>query len=751
MKRMRLDINGIVQGVGFRPFIYNLAQRFSLTGWVKNVASGVVVEIEGGDSAVAAFVSALQTEVPPLAVVEKFVAVESLPKGDTAFQIKQSDIADERQVFISPDIATCADCQRELTNPSDRRFRYPFTNCTNCGPRYTIIRDVPYDRERTTMAEFGMCSSCRTEYLDPTNRRFHAQPNACPVCGPSYRLIDCHGQLLASNPLETTRRLISEGAIVAVKGIGGYHLACNAFDNQAVVELRRRKIREDKPFAVMGGSCSAISRHCLVSAAEEKVLTGTIRPIVLLSKAPGYALAEAVAPDNLYLGVMLPYAPVHFLLLGSDDVWVMTSGNTSDEPIAYSDEDAVARLSLIADYFLVHNREIYCWADDSVVRVFNEKQFFLRRGRGVAPTPLHLELQGPAVLACGGELKNTFCLTRDNMAFISAHTGNLENAATFNAYQMMIEHYRRILDITPEVAACDLHPGYLSTQYAHDLGLPIIGVQHHHAHIATVLAEHDIVDEAVIGVAFDGTGYGIDGNIWGGEFLLADCCDFTRLGHASYIKLPGGAKAIKEPWRQAAWFLYSLYGRDFINKNIPLNLYLPFGWELALEAAEKGINAPLSSGIGRLFDIAAALLGICCTHINYEGQAAVELEMLSAKAVGALLPYEITDGGMLQLDFRPTFAAMVEAMEIGVRRASLAAAFHVTLATATVDMVYRLSKLTGVKKVALSGGVFQNMSLLCRVVGALTKDFDVFFSSRVPPNDGGLALGQAVVAMKRSG
>ncbi|MBP2645011.1 MAG: hypF [Firmicutes bacterium] len=512
--------------------------------------------------------------------------------------------------------------------------------------------------------------------------------------------------------------------------------------------MPRRKLREDKPFAVMGGSLDILKRHCVVTKEEAQLLTGSVKPIVLVKKSAEYSLAEAVAPGNPYLGVMLPYAPVHYFLLRPEDILVMTSGNISDEPIVYEDDDAFDRLSTIADYFLVHNRRIYCRADDSVCRTFQEKPYWLRRGRGLAPAPIKLATSGPKILACGGELKNTFCLTADNMAFISAHTGDLENQATYNSYRDSIRHYQEMLNITPELVACDLHPGYLSTQYARELGLPVVGVQHHHAHIAAVLAEHGM-DEKVIGVAFDGTGYGTDGNIWGGEFFLADCSDYIRLAHCAYLKLPGGARAIQEPWRLAAWQLYSLYGPDFINRAVPLTSRLQEGWQLVLQAAEKGINTPLSAGAGRLFDIAAAILGIR-THIHYEGQAAVELELAAAGIQGKALPYQIQGGTPLELDFSPAFEALVNRMEAGADYRSLAADFHATVAAAMIETVGRLGRMTGVNKVVLSGGVFQNVTLLSLVVTQLEKDFIVLLPKMVPPNDGGLSLGQIAVARKRS-
>jgi hydrogenase maturation protein HypF len=743
MQRRKITVTGMVQGVGFRPFVYKLACRLELGGWVLNNAAGVQIEVEGADYQVAEFLTALTKEAPPLAAVGEVLAIDCpLQGGEREFVIRHSTEEVGKTALISPDVATCLDCQQEIRHCHDRRYGYAFTNCTNCGPRYTIIKDVPYDRATTTMAGFTMCASCQAEYDNPTNRRFHAQPNACPICGPEYRLL---GSATGIEPFQQTKALIAQGAIVAIKGIGGYHLACDARNQQAVQRLRSRKIREDKPLAVMAGSLVAIRRICEVSPAEEEMLSGTARPVVLLAKHLGYNLADSVAPGNPYLGVMLPYAPVHWLLLNCDDIWVMTSGNCSDEPIAYEDDDALNRLAEIADYFLVHNRGIDRPADDSVVRLWEDRPYFVRRSRGFVPSPIILSREIPPIFATGGELKNTFCLTRGRQAFVSAHIGDLENLATYYSYIEMIAHYQKLFDIKPEVVAYDLHPEYLATKYALTLDLPKIGVQHHHAHIAAVLAEHGLCEQ-VIGVAFDGTGYGTDGALWGGEFLVADCRNYRRAGHCRYLHLPGGAKAIKEPWRLATWVLYELFGQELIDQDIPFVRELPATWRLVTESVSKGINAPLSSGAGRLFDVAAALLGLRY-KVNYEGQAAIELELAAKLGQGWVLPYDICDSSPYILDFRPTFAAMVAALSQGAGVANLAAAFHSTLAAAVVKMVKLISGDTGLRKVALSGGVWQNITLLDQVVGMLRKEGLAVYSHRqIPSNDGGLSLGQAVVA-----
>jgi hydrogenase maturation protein HypF len=748
MERVGISIAGIVQGVGFRPFVYNLARRYELGGRVWNDATGVRIEVEGQEAGVGAFIGSLEREAPPLAVIDRLTVTALPPVGESHFVITASSFGSGPTALVSPDVATCSECRQEVGDPLNRRYGYGFTNCTNCGPRLSIIEGIPYDRSRTTMSQFPMCPACQSEFTDPANRRFHAQPNACPVCGPSYSLVDSQGDLMPGEPLSQARQMILAGDIVAIKGIGGYHLVCDATNQQAVRSLRQRKIREDKPFAVMFGSLAAVKSQCQLSSQEEKLLTGTVRPIVLLAKSADYSLAEAVAPNNPDVGVLLPYAPIHDLLLTAADVWVMTSGNTSAEPLAYQEEDALIRLASIADAFLVHNRIIQHQIDDSVVRIFRDEPYVLRRGRGLAPAPFRLGKSGLPVLACGSELKNTFCLTRDDLAFVSSHNGDLENMVTYQSYVAAIEHYQQLFAICPQLVAYDLHPGYLSTKYAQELALPQMGIQHHHAHIAGVLAEHK-VGEKVIGVVFDGTGYGTDGTLWGGEFLLADCREFQRLAHCRCQPLPGGAKAIREPWRLAAWMLYELYGQELVTKNIPFVRQLPVGWELAMTAAEKGLNSPLSSGAGRLFDTASALLGIC-GYIHYEGQAAVELELTAANRKGPIFPYNVTEVGLPQLDFRPTFAAMAEGIEAGVDRQTLAAGFHTTLADAIAYMTCRLGQATGINKVALSGGVFQNRTLLTQVVELLESRFTLLLPRLNPPNDGGVSLGQAVIARERS-
>ena len=751
--RRHILISGIVQGVGFRPFVYRLATRQGLTGWVNNATDGVHIEVEGTATEIDTFIDKLKQEKPAQAEIYSLTAYEIPDRRESGFIIAESDAPSAAVPFVSPDIATCAACRTEISDSADRRYQYPFTNCTNCGPRYTIIRQTPYDRRSTTMNVFPMCEACQREFDDPADRRFHAQPNACPVCGPKYRLVDRQGNPLpldnGQNLIDQTRDLLHAGKIVAIKGLGGFHLACDAKNETAVTSLRQRKIREDKPFAVMAGSLAVVRKICLVSAAEQELLIGAVRPILLLYKAVDYDLAASVAPGNPRIGMMLPYTPLHELLLAADDIWVMTSGNTSDEPIAYKNEDALLRLAEIADFFLLHNREIHRRADDSVVRIVNEEPYILRRSRGYTPLPIKLEKPTVSVLACGGEMKNTFCLTHGQQAFVSAHIGDLENLSTYQYYTDSIQFYKTLLNITPEVVAYDLHPEYLATKYAKELALPQVGVQHHHAHIVSVMAEHGL-EEPVIGVAFDGSGYGPDGTVWGGEFLTADCYDYTRVAHCRYLPLPGGALAIRQPWRVAAVILSELYGDQIAALPIPFAGSLPPEWPTVLKAAEKRINTPLTSSAGRLFDAAAALLGIRGGSVHYEGQAAVELELAAGSRAGSLLPYSIGEGDIKQLDFLPTFAAMVNRLQVCESPAELAASFHNTVAAAIVDMVKRIKKETALRRVALSGGVFQNLRLLSAVEGRLRDEqFDVYRHRRVPTNDGGLSLGQAIIAGER--
>jgi hydrogenase maturation protein HypF len=761
--RASVQTEGIVQGVGFRPFIYDLARRHELTGWVLNDEQGVQIEVEGEADRVASFISDLSAP-PPLAVVEQTTINYVPPIGSTAFQIRTSVAGQERFALVSPDMATCDDCRRELFDPRDRRFRYPFINCTNCGPRFTIIEDIPYDRPKTTMAPFAMCPDCSREYHDPEDRRFHAQPNACPLCGPQVKLLDNTGEAVSSeDPIRETIALLTAGKIVAIKGLGGFHLACDAAHEEAVALLRGRKYREDKPFALMCRDIEVIEGICLVDDASRELLLSRERPIVILPRREDTVIARSVAPGQRTLGVMLPYAPLHYLLLsdGADGLTslVMTSGNVSDEPIAYQDAEAVTRLGGIADSFLVHDREIHTRCDDSVVKPFRGKRTFLRRARGYVPFPIRLQLglqlqlqkQGRSVLACGAELKNTFCLTKGNYAFLSHHIGDLENFETMRSFEEGITLMKRLFQIEPEAVVHDLHPDYLATRsalaYAQEREVPRIGVQHHFAHALSCMAEHGIEGPA-LAVVMDGTGYGEDGTVWGGEFLQVTVDGYIRLGHLRTIPLPGGDKAAKEPWRMGAAYLDRVYGKAE-DAGIPFTQSLDLTqWSLIREAMLSGINAPLCSSTGRLFDAVSALLGVR-ERVNYEGQAAIELEQMADSGEKGEYGLEIAEeAGVYILNPDPVITAIVEAIKKGETPGAISARFHNSLARGIVKMALQMKERTGLSEVILSGGVFQNHLLMGAVYDLLEgEDFQVYIHHKVPPNDGGIALGQAFHAI----
>jgi hydrogenase maturation protein HypF len=771
--RIAVRVEGIVQGVGFRPFVYALAARLGLGGQVGNDVDGVFAEVEGAPVAVAEFLRALERDAPPLARVERVTATAMPTAGTASFQIVASDPAGRRSTLIAADTATCADCLRELADPADRRFRYPFINCTNCGPRFTIVRDVPYDRPLTTMASFGMCAQCAAEYHDPANRRFHAQPTCCPACGPRLTLLDRSGPpqdpASGDSALRLAAELLRAGRIVAVKGLGGYHLAADAADEEAVAALRARKHREDKPFAVMAADLAAARRLGQVDDAEADLLASPARPIVLLARLPEAAVAPAAAPGNRQLGVMLPYTPLHHLLLAAvGRPVVLTSGNVSDEPIAYRDEDALDRLSGIADAFLTHDRAIHIRTDDSVARAVRNRPMLIRRSRGYVPQPVTVRSASFAgfarpVLACGAELKNTFCLAKDRHAFVSHHIGDLENAETLRSFTEGIEHFSRLFDVSPQVVAYDLHPEYLSTKYALDLDdVDLVGVQHHHAHIASCLADNDTDDSTggpVIGVAFDGTGYGTDGTIWGGEFLIATMADFRRAGHLGQVPMPGGAAAIRQPWRMAAAYLDAA-GLD--GPSLPVLERNAARWDTVVSMARRRVNAPLTSSAGRLFDAVAALLGVR-DEITYEGQAAIELEQLADRAetrayragidatTGIVTEPAVSAAtGPFRASGTDLIAAVAADLAEGVPRELIAARFHNGLAALVVSGCECLRERHGLATVALSGGVFQNLLLLGRTVAGLeAQGFTVLTHSRVPCNDGGISLGQAMVAAAR--
>ncbi|WP_235998658.1 carbamoyltransferase HypF [Qaidamihabitans albus] len=742
--RMEVRVDGVVQGVGFRPFVHALARELALTGHVGNDSAGVFIEAEGPPEATARFLDALKTDAPPLAVVDRLDVREVPATGADGFEIVPSPPGGTARTLVSADSATCADCLRELADPADRRYRYPFVNCTNCGPRFTIVRGVPYDRPRTTMSGFPMCAECAREYADPADRRFHAQPVCCPACGPGLRLGDARGD----GALREAVRLLGAGGVVAIKGLGGYHLAVDATSDSAAETLRGRKHREDKPFAVMVPDLAAARELCEVDDVAERLLSGRRRPIVLLPRRPAARVGRAVAPGNRSLGLLLPYTPLHHLLLADfARPVVLTSANVSDEPIVYRDDDARDRLSGIADAFLGHDRPIHVRTDDSVARPFRGGAQLQRRSRGYAPEPVVVGEDFPRhVLACGAELKNTFCLAKGRHAFLSHHIGDLENYETLRSFTEGIEHFCRLFDVVPEILAHDLHPEYLSTKYALDRsesgGVELVGVQHHHAHIASCLADNG-ESGPVLGVAFDGTGYGTDHTIWGGEFLLADLTGFRRLGHLAPVPMPGGATAIRQPWRMAAAYLGAGNGDlDIAHRHEP-------GWAAVLSMARSGVNAPATSSAGRLFDAVAALLGVRDT-INYEGQAAIELEQLADPAGRGAYRAAVEGTEPATVSGHDLFRSAAEDLRAGVAPATIAARFHNGVAETIGRVCARLRETTGVGTVALSGGVFQNLLLLERTVRSLEgKGFRVLTHARVPANDGGVSLGQAVVAAAR--
>ncbi|MEV0621490.1 carbamoyltransferase HypF [Nonomuraea sp. NPDC050404] len=745
LKRVDVHIEGIVQGVGFRPFVYSLASRLGLAGRVHNDVYGVHIEVEGALAGVEEFLTALERDAPALSEIERVTVVSAAPAGHSGFTIAASDLAGPRRALVSADGATCEDCLRELADPADRRHRYPFINCTNCGPRFTIVRGVPYDRPFTTMATFGMCEDCAREYHDPGDRRFHAQPACCPACGPRLRLLDARGTELCGDPIACAATLLRAGRVVAVKGLGGYHLAVAAHDEQAAAALRGRKHREDKPFAVMAADLAQARLLCEIDDAAAALLTSRARPIVLLPRHAGAPVATAVAPGNRSLGLMLPYTPLHHLLLAElAQPMVLTSGNVSDEPIAYEDADALTRLGGIADAFLTHDRPIHTRTDDSVVRPMAGEVTVLRRARGYAPEPLTLRATAPrAVLACGAELKSTFCLARGRRAFVSPHIGDLENHDTLRSYVEGIDHYCGLFDLRPEIVAHDLHPGYLSTRHALEIhGVEHIAVQHHHAHIASCLADNGDPGP-VIGVAFDGLGHGTDGTLWGGEFLRADLASYERLGHLAQVPMPGGAAAIRQPWRMAAAYL----GDD--HPGLAVAARNAGRWDEVLKLASGDPGSPLTSSAGRLFDAVSSLLGIR-DKITYEGQAAIELEQHADPAETGCYPAAITIPGPLVLHGGDLVRAAADDLAAGVPTGVIAGRFHNGVAAAITRACVALRQDTGLSAVALSGGVFQNVLLLERTVRRLrAAGFRVLRHVRVPPNDGGISLGQAAVAAAR--
>jgi hydrogenase maturation protein HypF len=778
LKLASISVRGIVQGVGFRPFVYGLAVKHNLKGWVYNTSEDVRIEVEGKAEAIKQFERELQTQAPPLAHIENVTVEYHRPVAYKNFEIRKSRAQAGKYQLVSPDVATCQACLDELLNPEDRRYRYPFTNCTNCGPRFTIIEGMPYDRPQTTMRCFQMCPRCQAEYDNPLDRRFHAQPNACPKCGPQVQLVDNQGNVVnESNPIAAASQLLREGKTVAIKGLGGFLLACDATNDSAVRTLRRRKHRPSKPFAIMVADLEEAKRHCYVLPEEEKLLTSLQSPIVLMIWKEGSSVSREVAPNLWFLGIMLPYTPLHHILLRETGLpLVMTSGNLSEEPIARDNDEALRRLSGIADYFLVHNRDIYSRYDDSVAIVERGTSQLVRRARSYAPHPIGLPFKARQVLGCGAEEKNTFCLTKDNYAFVSQHIGDMENMETLEHYGSTISLYKRLFHIEPEIVAHDLHPDYLATKYAGELGesgINLIPVQHHHAHIASCLADNGL-ESPVIGVAFDGTGMGADGNIWGGEFLVADYRNFRRAGHLEYLPLPGGDAAIKRPYRTAIGYILTLLGEDVLDAVIAtlnqvkgkqsrlasIGRVTEVEVEIIKRQIERKMNSPLCSSMGRLFDAISALLGIR-GEIDYEGQAAVELEMAAYSSVIALsvskeamsnakesYPYRIVaDEGIRVVRLKDLLSAVIEDLHQGISKGMIALKFHNTIARMINEMCQLIADETGISRVALSGGVFQNRLLLRKSIDLLeSSGFQVLTHRQVPSNDGGISLGQAVIA-----
>ncbi|HVC89258.1 MAG TPA: carbamoyltransferase HypF [Acidobacteriaceae bacterium] len=768
--RKRIFIRGVVQGVGFRPFVYNLAHSLGLAGYILNSSSGVTVEVEGSDGGIDQFLATLRTSPPPLAQITEISLTEVPLQNASDFFIRES-LVDQDHAFslISPDVATCGDCWRDFSDPANRRYGYPFTNCTNCGPRYTIVQDIPYDRSKTTMAPFRMCDLCQSEYDDPGNRRFHAQPNACPACGPSLVLVENrqHGagshlpaasdfsnsQNSSLATLRKVRDLLRAGQLIAIKGLGGFLLACDAQNDTAVDLLRHRKRRSDKPFALMARDLATVKTFCVVADADRAALESPRRPIVILPRRRESRLSPSIAPGNDSLGVMLAYTPLHYLLFSDSPrqpsefpALVMTSGNLSEEPIVTANEEAWQRLGSVADWFLFHNRDIYMRADDSVVRTFHGRERVLRRSRGYVPQPVALGTPLRETLACGAELKHTFCLTKDRYAILSQHIGDLENYETLRFFQETLSNLKKLFRIEPRAVAYDLHPNYRSTRFAQDLPIERkIGVQHHHAHIASCMAENHVRGK-VIGVAFDGTGYGTDGKIWGGEFLIADLAGFERRAHLRYLPMPGGDAAVRQPWRMALSYVRDAFGSsplpalDFV-EDVPEK-------QVALVDAmiARHVQTIETSSSGRLFDAVAAMVGLG-SEVTFEGQAAIALESAAQPGVSQSYSFHIEQTEPMQLDMRPMLQEIVRDLTLRKPVGYISACFHNTITAAILELCRRLRQQEGLTRVCLSGGVFQNMYLLNSTVRDLDSDgFQVFLHALVPPNDGGISLGQAAIA-----
>lgn len=753
LRRLRVKIGGRVQGVGFRPAVYRLARRFNLTGFARNTSSGVTIEIQGLPVTLDNFIAILRTNSPRQAIIES-LAVEKIKKnnGEKSFSIIKSKHSGDLRAGMPPDLAICALCRRELFDPVNRRFQYPFINCTDCGPRFTIIKSLPYDRARTSMASFKLCPDCRAEFREPSDRRFEAQPNACHVCGPQVRLVGANFKKIAGDPLAIAVKILKAGKILAVKGVGGYHLCCNALDDGAVRLLRRRKNRPHKSLAVMFASLSEARGHCEISAEEEIELKSVAAPVVVLRKKTKSSLPKNISPDTGDIGVFMPYSPVHCLLLDKISPLVMTSGNKLDEPIAINEDELKNILGMIADAALTHDRQILRRCDDSVLKLSGKSPIILRRSRGFVPASIRLPVSAPPILACGAELKNTVCVTRGDRAFISAHIGDLDDFRNYRFFRESVRDFVNLLEIKPETVAYDMHPDYMSTRFALGVqGVRREAVQHHHAHIASCIAENEIPGQ-VIGLALDGTGYGEDGTIWGGEILIADLVSYKRAGHFKQYPLPGGEAAILNPDRMALSVLAAEFGADarkMINKFLPSIRNTEAG--ALMEMAAHKIHSPLTSSAGRLFDAISALLGFS-GEITYEGRAAVRLQANADRSAGKNYRYDIKEeNGVLVISFTPAIMEIIDALEHNLPRDYIAGVFHNTVAAALSAVCGMIRERVGLNKVALSGGVFQNDLLAHKLILRLKKNrFAVYTNQLVPPNDGGISFGQAAVAAERS-
>lgn len=755
--RFFIKISGIVQGVGFRPFVYNLAITLSLNGWVNNNSEGVFIDIEGNEENIKNFLLKLKDNAPPLSKIEDIQFEQKSLINYPNFIIKKSSIKDNKITLISPDIAICEDCKNEILDVSNRRYGYPFTNCTNCGPRFSIIKSLPYDRDKTTMKKFQMCALCKNEYINPLDRRFHAQPNACNHCGPSIFVTDSFGNEINSNDsleiIHWTIEKLKEGKIFAIKGLTGFHLCCDAKNVEAVNLLRERKKRPLKPFAVMIKDISTANKYCLLNEKEEDLLNGIKKPIVLLKQKSNCKLPKALAPNQNTLGVMLPYTPLHQLLLNEDiDVLVMTSANYYGLPLEYENEKAINNLSSIADYFLLHNRDIYIPVDDSVSKVLLDDEILIRRARGYAPDPIKYE-EVNEILATGSNMKNTFAISKEDFIFMSQHNGDLENLETIMHYKKNIEHFKNIFSFNPKFVAYDLHPGYNSTEYALKYDVPKIPVQHHHAHIASCMVENNIKNK-VIGISFDGTGFGTDGTVWGGEFLLCDLLNFERKAHLDYVLMPGGEISIKEPWRMAVSYIHKLFTIESSINDLDFNQIISklYGDE-ALKITriiENAFNSPETSSMGRLFDAASSIIGI--NHkITYEGQASIELEAILKEKISESYPYSIVkkENTYIIEPYKIIKALLIDKLS-GIEKHIMSFKFHNSIINLTSEMCSILRTDLKVNEIALSGGVFQNSFILENLFFKLTAlGFKVYYQKAFPSNDGGIALGQIAIANER--